>query len=124
MDMNKLVLILIVGLVAGLSEGASGAGWGVFTLAALVLLGFDPKVAVTSSIFVELILGLANNWFHFQLGAFDKNIVLPLLAAGLVGIVVGAKFSARIPEQYFTLLIGVVILFFGQLIIIKAVRSF
>lgn len=117
--MNLTLIILIIGLIAGFCEGASGAGWGVFTLAALVALDVNPLVAVSSSIFVELILGILNNIVHFELGCFDLKIALPLLITGAIGILVGSRFSARMPEQNLRLVIGSVVVLFGFTIIAK-----
>lgn len=115
----NILLILLIGLISGLSEGLSGAGWGVFSLAMLVTMGVNPLVAVSSSIMVELILGVANNVLHFSFQSFDWKIALPLLASGIIGIIIGSKFSYRIPEQTFRVVLGILVIFFGILMIIK-----
>ena len=117
----RTLAILLVGLVAGLSEGFSGAGWGVFSLAMLVTLGVNPLVAVSSSILVELVLGVVNNCAHFNLGAFDWRIALPLLLSGVIGILIGSRYSNHIPERGFQFVLGCVIVFFGFVIIKKVI---
>lgn len=121
--MKLTLIILTIGLIAGFCEGLSGAGWGIFTLAALVALDVNPLVAVSSSIFVELILGILNNIVHFELGCFDLKIALPLLITGIIGLLVGSRFSARIPEQNFRLVIGFVTVLFGFVIVAKVLMK-
>lgn len=115
----KVILILIVGAIAGFSEGATGAGWGVFTLAMLITLGVKPLTAVTSSIFVELILGAINNIMHFSLGYFDWKVAVPLLITGSVAVTLGAKISDKLPQTTFKIALGLIIIFFGCIIIVK-----
>ena len=123
MEIEKLFLILIIGLIAGFCEGTTGAGWGVFTLAMLVVIGVPPLVAVTSSIFVELILGILNNVAHFNFGNFDWKIAVPLLISGTIAVTLGARVSNRIPEATLRLIIGCAVVFFGLVIIAKVVVS-
>jgi len=120
---QRLLIILLIGLLSGLSEGLSGAGWGVLSLILLVSMDVNPLVAVTSSILVELILGVENNLLHFKLGYFNWKIALPLLATGCIGVYFGSKYSAKIPEQSLKLVIGCLVVFFGTITMIKALRG-
>lgn len=121
--MKQTIIILIIGLLSGLSEGLSGAGWGVLSLILLIAIGVDPLNAITSSILVELILGIENNLLHFQYGYFDWKIAGPLLLTGCIGVFVGAKFSAEIPEQNLKLLIGIMVTVFGLITVLKTLRA-
>ena len=120
--MRQLIFILIIGFLSGLSEGLSGAGWGVLSLILLVTIGVDSLTAVSSSILVELILGLENNLLHFQCCRFDWKIAGPLLVTGCLGVFIGARHSTKIPEQQLRLIIGILVIIFGLITTLKAWR--
>ena len=112
--MLRIIIIVIIGLIAGFCEGASGAGWGVFTLAMLIYIGVKPLPAISTSILVELILGVANNIIHFQVGGFKWNIGVPLLLSGLIGVYIGGRLGLFLPERQFKLFISIVTIILGM----------
>lgn len=85
--------------VVGLLTGVFGVGGGFIVVPALVIVvGLAPHTAVGTSLLVIALnsaVGLAARW-----GApVDWAVVVPLASGGVIGAILGARWTARLPEQ-------------------------
>lgn len=115
---TSLLTIGMNGFLVGVTTGFVGAGGGFLIIPALVLLLKVPmKIAVGTS----LAIIAANSLFGFAISMSEHHLDWPVLlkvtAIGVLGILIGQKFSSRVNEKslkkgfgYFVLLIGTLVL--------------
>jgi hypothetical protein len=123
MSGQTLVLILIIGLVAGILSGLVGIGGGIIIVPALVyILGFDQHQAQGTSLGILLLpAGIFAVINYYKKGYIDLKIVLLLFLGFLIGGFLGSKISLSLADstvkKIFALLLVVVagkMLFFDK----------
>lgn len=111
-------LVLIEGVVVGLVTGLVGAGGGFLVVPALVLLGGLPMpVAVGTSLLVIAMKSFAGLAGYLSSVTIDWGLAIAVTGMAVVGSVVGALLSGRVPQGrlrqafgWFVLVMGVVVL--------------
>lgn len=111
-------LVLLEGVVVGLVTGLVGAGGGFLVVPALVLLGGLPMpVAVGTSLLVIAMKSFAGLAGYLSSVSVDWALAFAVTAMAVVGSVLGALLSARVPQDrlrqgfgWFVLVMGVVVL--------------
>ncbi|HET6969007.1 MAG TPA: sulfite exporter TauE/SafE family protein [Ornithinibacter sp.] len=111
-------LVLLEGVVVGLVTGLVGAGGGFLVVPALVLLGGLPMpVAVGTSLLVIAMKSFAGLAGYLSSVTIDWGLALAVTGMAVVGSVVGALLSGRVPQDrlrqafgWFVLVMGVVVL--------------
>jgi uncharacterized membrane protein YfcA len=117
---QKLLLILLEGLVVGAVTGFVGAGGGFLIIPALVILvGMPMKRAVGTSLFIiaaKSLIGFTGDLQGHTV--IDWSLLLTVAAIAVVGIFAGMSLSKRVSETalkkgfgYFVLVMGAFILF-------------
>jgi uncharacterized membrane protein YfcA len=117
---NKLVHLIILGLLIGLITGLLGAGGGFLIIPALViLLNLPMKTAVGTSLLIIAINSLFG--FLFSLKQFEYNwtILLIFTLMSVIGIFIGSKLAHKIPGKTLKKGFGWFILAMGIYIIIR-----
>jgi hypothetical protein len=100
MSVQTIVLLVLVGLVAGILSGLVGLGGGVIIVPALVfILGFSQHQATGTSLGILLLpAGIFAVMNYYKRGYIDVKVVLLLFAGFLVGGYLGGKISLSLPE--------------------------
>jgi uncharacterized membrane protein YfcA len=100
MSAQTIVLLIIVGLLAGMLSGLVGLGGGVIIVPALVFfLGFSQHQAQGTSLGILLLpAGIFAVLNYYQKGYIDIKVVLLLFVGFLVGGWLGSKISLSLPE--------------------------
>ncbi|MHA4807200.1 TSUP family transporter [Flavitalea flava] len=100
MSIQTIVILLIVGLLAGMLSGLVGLGGGVIIVPALVFfLGFSQHQATGTSLGILLLpAGIFAVINYYQKGYIDVKVVLMLFGGFLVGGFLGSKLSLTLPE--------------------------
>ena len=111
--MNDIVILLIIGLVAGILSGMVGIGGGIIVVPALVyFLGFSQHSAQGTVLFMFLlpigILGVLNYW---QAGFVDWKVACVMAVTFLAGSFIGSKTAIVVDQQLLKRIFGVVIFF-------------
>jgi uncharacterized membrane protein YfcA len=118
-----MLLLVVVGLLAGVLSGLVGLGGGVIIVPALVfLLGFSQHQAQGTSLGILLLpAGIFAVMGYYKRGYIDIKVVLLLFVGFLVGGLVGSKISLSVSEVMLKkifaialLLIAVKVLFFDK----------
>lgn len=112
MSVPTILLVLIVGVMAGILSGLVGLGGGVIIVPALVyLLGFSQHQATGTSLGVLLLpAGIFAVLNYYQKGYIDIRVVLLIFAGFLAGGWIGSKISLNIPEGALKKVFAVVLL--------------
>jgi uncharacterized membrane protein YfcA len=91
---TMVVIMLVLGLVAGVLSGMFGIGGGLVIVPALIIgFGFGPKVATGTSLFALMwpvgLLGVVEYWKRDELRTVPGSLIA-------IGLFIGAYFGARI----------------------------
>jgi uncharacterized membrane protein YfcA len=100
MSTQTLLIIVLVGLAAGILSGLVGVGGGIIIVPALIfLLGFSMHQAMGTSLGILLlpagILGVLN---YYKKGYVDVKVVVILFLGFLIGNYLGSKISLGLSE--------------------------
>lgn len=123
MTVQTIILLILVGLLAGILSGLVGLGGGVIIVPALVfLLGFSQHQAQGTSLGILLLpAGIFAVINYYKKGFIDVKVVLLLFAGFLVGGYIGSQISLNISETMLKkvfavalVLIAVKVLFFDK----------
>ena len=118
-SLQRAILIAFEGLVVGGVTGFVGAGGGFLIIPALVILvGLPMRIAVGTSLLIIAAKSLIGFIGDLQRQtAMDWTLMLTIAGIAVVGLLIGAQFSKKVPETtlkkgfgYFVLVMGVFIL--------------
>lgn len=123
MDAQTIMILLLVGIAAGMLSGLVGVGGGIIIVPALVFfLGFSQKMAQGTSLGILLLpVGIfAVNNFYKQ-GYINFSVVGVISFAFLFGSYFGSKIALSLPQEtvkkifaILMILIAVKLLFFDS----------
>lgn len=101
MTTTTILLLLIVGLVAGVLSGLVGVGGGIIMVPAMVLfLGFTQKQAQGTSLGIMLLpVGVLAVIQYYKQGYINFNYVFIISAAFVVGGFLGSKLALNLSDD-------------------------
>jgi hypothetical protein len=113
MQLAEVLILIVVGLIAGFAGGTLGVGGGIVIVPALVfILGFTQHHAQGTSLAVLLfpigILGVIN---YAKAGYVNFKIAAILILAFIAGSYLGSKFAISMPEKTLKQIFGLFMLF-------------
>jgi len=100
MTFQTVLLLLLVGLLAGVLSGLVGVGGGIIVVPALILiLGFTQQQAQGTSLGLLLLpVGILAVWNYYQKGQIDIKVVLIMAVAFTIGGWLGSKIALSISQ--------------------------
>ncbi len=101
MTTATILLLLLVGLVAGILSGLVGVGGGIIMVPALVLfLGFTQKQAQGTSLGIMLLpVGILAVIQYYKQGFINFNTVFIISAAFVIGGFLGSKLALNLSDD-------------------------
>lgn len=123
MSLQTIIIIVIVGLAAGILSGLVGIGGGVVIVPALVLiLGMSQKSAQGTSLGMLLLpAGILGVLQYYKGGHIDFKIVIFLALGFIIGNLFGSKLALSLSDvnlkkvfAIFIMLISIKMLFFDK----------
>lgn len=101
MNFETVVILVLIGLMAGVFGGIFGVGGAVVMIPALVyLLGFDQHAAQGTSLAVMLPpIGLFAAYNYYKAGQVNLWYAMIIAAAFMVGGYAGSKIALNLPEN-------------------------
>ena len=109
-----VIAAIFFSILIGLTSGMLGAGGGLSILALLtMLLGFNLKKAVGTSVFIMTFVALIGAATHF---AIKQPEILPVVIASLsafIGANIASIYANRIDEKLLNRIIGIFLLLYG-----------
>jgi len=123
MDIQTLIILLLLGIAAGMLSGLVGVGGGIIIVPALIFfMGFSQKMAQGTSLGILLLpVGILGVMQYYKQGYIDLKVVLVISAAFLFGSYFGSKIALRLPQDtvkkifaVFMMIIAVKLLFFDK----------
>ena len=112
MTAQIVIILVLIGLFAGMLSGLIGVGGGIIIVPALVFfLGFTQHEAQGTSLGLLLlpvgILAVAN---YYKQGYVDIKVVVIMCAAFIIGGWLGSKFSLSLPQETVKKIFAVILL--------------
>lgn len=101
MDTQTILIIIIVGVAAGLLSGLVGVGGGIIIVPSLVyFIGFSQKTAQGTSLGLILLpVGILGVLQYYKQGHLDVKVVAILALGFLAGSYFGSKIALNISQE-------------------------
>jgi uncharacterized membrane protein YfcA len=101
MDITTILIIITVGVAAGMLGGLVGVGGGIIIVPCLVyFIGFSQKTAQGTSLgLIMLPVGILGVLQYYKQGHVDFRVVGILALGFLVGSYFGSKISLSLPQE-------------------------
>ena len=100
-------------LVANLLSALAGGGAGLVQLPVLILLGLSFPLALATHKLASVALGVGATMRHVRERSLNLQLSAFVLACGLPGVVLGARFVLGLPPKLCTLLLGLLTIALG-----------
>lgn len=96
-----IVVLVIIGIIAGIFGGLVGIGGGIVIVPALVyFLSFSQKEAQGTSLGILLLpIGILGVWQYYKAGYVDMRIVWLVAGGFLAGSYFGSKIALSLPQE-------------------------
>lgn len=123
MDIQTLLILILIGVAAGMLGGMVGIGGGIIIVPALIyFLGFSQKMAQGTSLAILLLpIGLLGVMQFYKQGYIDVKVSLVIAIAFFFGSYFGSKIALSLSQDavkkifaVLLLLIGLKMLFFDK----------
>lgn len=113
MTPETIMLLVIIGLAAGVLSGLVGVGGGIIVVPALVFfLGFSQHQAQGTSLGLLLLpVGILAVMNYYNKGFIDVRIVLVMSIAFVIGGFLGSKLSLSIPQDSLRKIFAVILIY-------------
>ena len=123
MDLQTILILVLIGIAAGMLSGLVGVGGGIIIVPALVFfLGFSQKMAQGTSLGILLLpVGILAVLQFYKQGYINFNVVWIISAAFLFGSYFGSRIALSLPQEtvkkifaILMILIAIKLLFFDK----------
>ncbi len=121
MNLTTILIIIGIGLIAGLVSGTMGVGGGVVLIPGMMLLlGMEQKLAQgTSLALMAFPVFVVSAYSYWKEGYVDIKIALILLATFILGSYFGSKIAISLPVSILRKIFGFFLLFVAYKMIFK-----
>jgi uncharacterized protein len=101
MDIQSVVIVILIGMAAGMLSGLVGIGGGLVIVPSLIyFLGFSQHTAQGTSLALILLpVGIFAVIFYYRQGHVDLKIVWLLAAGFIIGSALGSKVALNLPQE-------------------------
>jgi uncharacterized protein len=113
MTAQLIIILVIIGLAAGVLSGLVGVGGGIIIVPALVFfLGFSQHEAQGTSLGLLLLpVGILAVMNYYNKGYIDIKVVLVMCAAFVLGGWLGSKMALSLPQEVIKKIFAVVLFY-------------
>jgi len=115
MTTQMVVLLLLIGLAAGIMSGLVGVGGGIIVVPALVFaLGFTQHQAQGTSLGLLLLpIGILAVINYYKQGYIDIRVVVIMSLGFIIGAYFGSKFALSLPEEKVKKVFAIILFYAG-----------
>jgi len=101
MDIQTVIIVILIGVAAGMLSGLVGIGGGLVIVPALVyFLGFSQHTAQGTSLAMILLpVGIFAVMFYYKQGHVDLKVVWLLAVGFIIGSIAGSKVALNLPQE-------------------------
>lgn len=111
----EIIILLLIGLAAGLASGILGIGGGIIVIPALVyLLNYSQKSAQGTSLGLLLLpIGLLAVINYYKAGYVNVKAAGIMIITFVIGSYLSSKFAVTLPENIIKKIFAVFLLFYS-----------
>lgn len=109
MSLLHIILILVVGTIAGFINSMAGGG-SLLTMPVLIFLGLPASTANGTNRVALLVQNITGIWNFRRKGYFDWKLSLWLSIPAVIGSLIGASFAIQISDALFNKILAVVMI--------------
>jgi uncharacterized membrane protein YfcA len=112
MSLATVLIIIVIGIITGVTAGMLGVGGAIIMVPALVFfLGFSQHMAQGTSLAVMLPpIGIVAAYNYWKAGHVDLRIAMILAVTFIVGSFFGSKLAVNIPQALLKKIFGIILL--------------
>jgi uncharacterized membrane protein YfcA len=112
MATSTVLILIVIGIITGVTAGMLGIGGAIIMVPALVyVLGVSQQMAQGTSLAVMLPpIGIIAAYNYYKAGQVNLKFALILAVCFLVGSYFGSKFSLSLPEATLKKIFGILLL--------------
>ena len=113
--MSEIIILLLIGLAAGMASGVLGIGGGILVIPALVyFLNYSQKAAQGTSLGLLLPpIGLLAVINYYQAGYVNLKAAGIMIVTFLIGSYLSSKFAVNLPDTIIKKVFAVFLLFYA-----------
>lgn len=126
LGLGAYIGLAVLAFACELIDSSLGMMYGTILSPVLIIIGFNPLLAVPSILLSQAIGGFTAAVFHHQLGnvyfsrkSIDFKAVCIITIFGIVGVAAALSLALNIPSWVVTVYIGVLVLAMGAIILSK-----
>lgn len=121
MSNGTVIILILIGLMAGVFSGLIGLGGAVIILPALIfVLGMEQHMAQGTSLAVMLPpIGLLAAYNYYRVGQLNLKYAMIIAFAFFIGGYFGSKLALQIPQQLLRKIFGFVLAILAIQIMLK-----
>ena len=121
MTVNEIIVLILIGLSAGIVSGLLGVGGAIIIVPALIFfVGLTQHQAQGTSLAILVFpIGFLAFWNYYKQGYVDFKIAVVVMLAFFIGGYFGSLLAVRVPEKVLRIAFGILIIVMGFRMIIK-----
>jgi len=113
MDWLSQLILFAISLLANMFSALSGGGAGLIQLPVLIFLGLPFGMALATHKIATVALGIGATLRYLKAGGVEQRFAGFMLAAGLPGVVLGARLILQVPDRAAQVTLGLLTLGLG-----------
>ena len=108
--MIEIILLLGIGLIAGVLSSMLGVGGGIILVPMLILLlKLDPHRAIGTSLAIIIPTVIVGAYSHYRLENVNEQLVIIIAIGAVAGAVIGTHVAEALPSPYLKKIFGAVL---------------
>lgn len=104
------LLMVLIGLLTGLTSGLLGIGGGVILVPLLIMVGIPTKIAIGSSLAYIALTGISGFAMHRHQGNYNLMLALTAIIGGVLTVQLGAQMTVYMKTGLLEMLLGLLLL--------------
>ena len=100
LTLQKVIALLVVGLIGGLLSGSIGSGGAFVLTPAMMSLGVPGAVAVASNMCHKFPKAMVGTYKRFKYGQVDLKLALVMASTAIIGVQIGIKIQKYILDNW------------------------
>jgi len=108
--MMEIILLLGIGLVAGVVSSMLGVGGGIILVPILIfVMKLDPHQAIGTSLAIIIPTVLVGAYSHYLLENVNVQLAIIIAIGAVIGAVIGAHVAEALPSIYLKKIFGILL---------------
>ena len=125
------LFIFLLAFICEFIDASMGMGYGTILSPVLIIMGFDPVVAVPAILLSQAFGGFTASFFHhrfenvcFKRKSNDLKIVFAIVSFGIIAATVGVLTSVNISKTFLKTYIGILVIIMGIVLLLNRTFTF